>query len=99
MVDGRLGLRSLAKKPDEYVIEALDEVRGVGRWTAQMVLIFSLGRPDVLPVDDYGIKTAIKNIYRLGQLPKPRKIEEVANPWHPYSTVASLYLWRHKDSA
>jgi DNA-3-methyladenine glycosylase II len=98
VVDGRLDLRSLDEKRDEHVIEALDEVRGVGRWTAQMVLIFSLGRPDVLPVDDYGIKIAIKSVYGLGQLPKPRQIEEMAHPWHPYSTVASLYLWRHKDS-
>ncbi len=99
VVDGRLKLSRLAKMDDEEVIRAMDEVRGVGRWTAQMFLIFSLGRADVLPVDDFGVKTAIRNVYGLRRLPKPGMIEEIARPWHPYSTVACLYLWRSKDVA
>lgn len=96
-VDGRLDLTRLKDKADEEVIEELDEVKGVGPWTAQMVLMFSLGRPDVLPVDDYGIKKAIRAVYGLRDLPGHSEIEAIAKPWHPYSTVACLYLWRQKD--
>ena len=99
VVNGKLRLRGLAKMDDESIIEAMDEVKGVGRWTAQMFLIFSLGRPDVLPVDDFGIKTAVKNVYGLRQLPRPDKIEEIARFWHPFSTVACLYLWKSRDGA
>jgi DNA-3-methyladenine glycosylase II len=99
VADGRLNLSRLADRDDEEIIRALDEVKGVGRWTAQMFLIFSLGRPDVLPVDDFGVKTAIKRVYGLKKLPKPDSIEEIARPWHPFSTVACLYLWSSKDVA
>ena len=99
VVDGRLELRNLANRSDEEIVEMMDGVRGVGRWTAQMVLIFALGRPDVLPVDDFGIRKAVKRVYGLRDLPKPVKIEEIAGPWHPYSTVACLYLWKDKDTA
>ncbi len=99
VTDGRLDLSRLSEKDDEEIIRAMDEVKGVGRWTAQMFLIFSLGRPDVLPVDDFGVKTAVKNVYGLEQLPKPDRIEKIAQPWHPFSTVACLYLWRSKDVA
>lgn len=99
IVSGRLDLRRLRGMKDAEVIEALDKVKGVGRWTAQMVLIFSLGRPDVLPVDDYGIRLAVRRVYGLRSLPKPAQIERIARPWHPYSTVACFYLWRQKDSA
>jgi len=99
VVNGRLDLSRLSERDDEEIIRAMDEVKGVGRWTAQMFLIFSLGRPDVLPVDDFGMKTAIKNVYGLKQLPKSDRIEKIARPWHPFSTVACLYLWRSKDVA
>lgn len=99
VVDGRLKLSRLANTDDEEIIRAMDEVKGVGRWTAQMFLIFSLGRADVLPVDDFGVKTAIKNVYRLKRLPEPGTIEKIARPWHPFSTVACLYLWRSKEVA
>lgn len=98
VLDGRLSLSRLAHEDDEEIILMMDQVRGVGRWTAQMVLIFSLGRPDVLPVDDFGIRTAIKRTYGLRDLPKPERIQKIAEPWHPFSTVACLYLWRYKDA-
>ncbi len=94
---GSLVLSRIAEQDDEAIIQSMDEVKGVGRWTAQMVLIFSLGRPDVLPVDDFGIRTAIKRVYGLRSLPTPRTIEKIAEAWHPFCTVACLYLWRHKD--
>lgn len=98
VLDGKLILSRLARKDDEEIILMMDQVKGVGRWTAQMVLIFSLGRPDVLPVDDFGIRTAIKRTYGLRDMPKPKRIEKIAEPWHPFSTVACLYLWRYREA-
>ncbi len=94
---GSLVLSRIADQDDEAIIQSMDEVKGVGRWTAQMVLIFSLGRPDVLPVDDFGIRAAVKRVYGLKSLPTPMTIEKLAEAWHPFCTVACLYLWRHKD--
>lgn len=96
VADGRLDLSGIARKGDEEIISMMDEVKGVGRWTAQMVLIFSLGRPDVLPVDDFGLRAAIGRAYGLRKLPGPKRIESIAEPWHPFSTVACLYLWRSR---
>lgn len=97
VVEGRLDLDSLKKRPDEEIVETLDRVRGIGPWTVQMFLIFTLGRPNVLPVDDYGIRTSIKRIYGLRDIPKRDKIESLAERWRPYCTVASLYLWHSRD--
>jgi 3-methyladenine DNA glycosylase/8-oxoguanine DNA glycosylase len=94
-----LPLRSLSRLPDERVVEILTRVKGVGRWTAEMFLIFRLGRPDVLPVHDYGIRKALKRAYRLRQLPKPEWIERMGERWRPYRTVACWYLWRSLDAA
>jgi DNA-3-methyladenine glycosylase II len=99
VVRKRLDLEALSSMKDEDIIRALDEVRGIGPWTAHMFLIFTLGRPDVLPVDDYGIRTSIQRVYGLDELPKKAAIEKIAEAWHPYCTVASLYLWHSKDSA
>jgi DNA-3-methyladenine glycosylase II len=99
VVGKRLDLEALSYLEDEDVIRALDEVKGIGPWTAHMFLIFTLGRPDVLPVDDYGIKTSVQRVYGLYELPKKAAIEKIAEGWHPYCTVASLYLWHSKDSA
>ena len=99
VVKGKLDLESLKNEEDSVLLEALDEVLGVGPWTIHMLLIFTLGRPDVLPVDDLGIRKAIQELYSLPDLPKKEKIEELAKNWHPYCSVASLYLWRYKDSA
>ena len=69
-------------------------VKGVGVWTAQMFLIFTLGRPDVLPWDDLGVRSAIRNLYRLPELPKRDECERLARPWRPFASVASWYCWR-----
>jgi DNA-3-methyladenine glycosylase II len=98
VVDGRLDLEALESMSDEEIMETLDEVKGIGPWTVHMFLIFTLGRPDVLPVDDYGIRMSVQRIYGLPQLPKRAEIEKLAEGWHPYSTVASLYLWHAKDN-
>ncbi|MHB2035242.1 MAG: DNA-3-methyladenine glycosylase family protein [Nitrososphaerales archaeon] len=98
VVKGRLDLESLRKKSDDELLEALDEVLGIGPWTVHMLMIFTLGRVDVLPFDDLGIKKGIQKAYRLREMPKKERIELLAKNWHPYCSVASLYLWRHKDS-
>ena len=95
---GRLDLEALKDKEDEVLLEALDEVLGIGPWTIHMLQIFTLGRPDILPVDDLGIRKAIQSIYSLPEIPKKEEIEKIAENWHPYCSIASLYLWRHKDT-
>jgi DNA-3-methyladenine glycosylase II len=97
VVKGRLDLNNLRKLPDEEVIRVLDEVMGIGPWTAQMFLLFTLGRPDILPVDDFGIQMAIQRTYSLRKPPDARRIRKIASNWHPYCSVASLYLWHSKD--
>jgi 3-methyladenine DNA glycosylase/8-oxoguanine DNA glycosylase len=82
---------------DRAVIDALTQVRGVGEWTAQMFLMFRLGRPDVLPVLDLGVQTAIKRLYRLRSHPTPQRVATLGAKWAPYRTVASWYLWRVVD--
>jgi len=98
VVERALDLDALESMPDEEIIEVLDEVKGIGPWTVHMFLIFTLGRPNVLPVDDYGIRMSVQRIYRLSELPKKAEIEKLAEKWHPYSTVAALYLWHAKDN-
>ena len=89
-----LDLSRIAKLSDESVIETLIEVKGIGRWTAEMFLMFRLGRLDVLPVHDYGIRKAMQKVYRFRKLPKPDRIRRVGEPWRPYRTIACWYLWR-----
>lgn len=91
---GELELNHLADMDDEEVITRLVEVKGIGRWTAEMFLIFSLGRLDVLPVDDLGLRKAVMALYGLSHMPKRPDLEDLAGPWQPYRTVATLYLWR-----
>ena len=97
IVKKQLDLELLKEKSDEELLLALDEVFGIGPWTVHMLMIFTLGRVDVLPVDDLGIKKGIQKAYRLREMPKKEKIKVLAKNWHPYCSVASLYLWRHKD--
>lgn len=97
--DGRLRAHRLARLPDEEIIRAVTTVHGIGVWTAHMLLIFSLGRPDVLPVGDYGIRKGMQRLYRLRDLPKPQTMERIAAPWRPYRSIASWYLWRSVDGA
>jgi DNA-3-methyladenine glycosylase II len=94
---GQVVFEALAGLPDEEVIARLTAVKGIGVWTAHMFLIFALRRHNVLPTGDLGIRSAIKKIYGLAELPKPREIEELASHWHPYCTVACWYLWRSLD--
>ena len=98
VVRGKLNLENLKNMPDDEVIQILDEVKGIGPWTAHMFLLFTLGRPDVLPVDDLGIQTSIRNVYSLRQLPDGKRIQKITKNWHPYCSVASLYLWHSKDN-
>jgi len=92
--DGSVPTRRFAQMSDEQVIESLIRIHGVGRWTAEMFLIFVLARPDVLPVDDLGLRRGIQGFYRLTNLPDARTCRERAEPWRPYRTVATWYLWR-----
>jgi len=90
----QLNMRKISTKSDEYVVEHLTDVKGIGRWTAEMFLIFSLGRLDVLPVGDLGLKKGIQLIYSLKELPNEKEIERIAESWKPYRTVATWYLWK-----
>jgi DNA-3-methyladenine glycosylase II len=89
-----LRLDRISRMPDEGVIEALVRVKGIGVWTAQMFLIFSLGRLDVFPHDDLGVRAAIRNLYGLEELPSKEISHRIATPWRPYASVASWYCWR-----
>lgn len=90
----KVGFARLPELTDAEVIERLTLVKGVGVWTAHMFLMFSLRRPDVLPVGDLGIRMAMRNAYGLADLPSPKQMEEIAAAWHPWCSVASWYLWR-----
>jgi DNA-3-methyladenine glycosylase II len=97
--DRELNLSRLAKLADEDVIAELIEIKGVGRWTAEMFLIFHLGRPDVVSTGDLGIRRAVQIAYGLDELPGPAELERIAEPWRPHRTLACLYLWRSLDNA
>jgi DNA-3-methyladenine glycosylase II len=94
---GRLNLTRLEDLSDEDAMNELDDVRGIGRWTAEMFLLFKLGRTDVLPVDDLGLRKAAKQAYRLRKLPTRERFEQLAEKWHPYSSISTLYLWRSME--
>lgn len=95
--DGTVDLRQIGRLSDEAVVGSLVQVKGIGRWTAQMFLIFSLGRPDVFPHDDLGVRTAIRDRYGLEDLPDKTTSHAIAAPWRPYASVASWYCWRSLD--
>ncbi|MFN0207583.1 MAG: DNA-3-methyladenine glycosylase family protein [Planctomycetota bacterium] len=82
---------------DDEILNKLIEVKGIGVWSAQIFLMFALGRPDVLPSGDLGIQKAVKKLYRLRELPKPERLIKMSEPWKPYRTVASWYLWKSID--
>lgn len=94
---GAVNLCSISRKDDEEIIAVLTQVKGIGVWTAQMFLMFSLGRPDVFPYDDLGVRQALRNFYDLDGLPKKQQCLQFAEPWRPYATVASWYCWRSLD--
>ncbi len=89
-----LALGRLGRLPDDRVIEVLTAVKGVGRWTAEMFLMFRLGRADVLPLDDLGLRGAIRRAYGLRKAPSRDRVVRIAEAWRPYRTLACFYLWR-----
>jgi 3-methyladenine DNA glycosylase/8-oxoguanine DNA glycosylase len=98
VLSGALPLDALEAMSDDEVIAALTQVKGIGRWSAEMFLMFRLHRPDVLPVGDLGIVNAVKSVYRLRKTPTPDRIRTIGEAWRPYRSVASWYLWRSLDN-
>ena len=94
---GLLQFERLAELPEEEVIKHLTQVKGVGVWTAHMFLMFTLRRPDILPVGDYGVQAAIKKHYKKRKWPRPAVMEKIAKAWTPYRSIACWYLWRSLD--
>ena len=97
--DGRLELDRFPEMDDRAVSAELTAVKGVGQWTADMFMMFHLGRKDVLPVGDLGIRNAVKAEYRLRKLPSPDRLRRLARPWRPYRTLGCIYLWESLDNA
>jgi DNA-3-methyladenine glycosylase II len=94
VLDGRLDLHALDGHADEEVLTAITAVKGLGRWSAEMFLMFRLNRPDVFPVGDLGIVKGMQKLHGMKRRPSPRTMERLAEPWRPYRSVASWYLWR-----
>ncbi len=97
ILDERLKLNRIGRMSDEDAIEHLMQVKGIGRWTAQMFLIFSLGRLDVFPHDDLIVRSTIRDLYELEELPTKQRSHEIAAAWKPYSSIATWYCWRFID--
>ena len=93
------GSMLIAKLPDDEIIERLTAVRGVGKWTVQMLLIFKLGRPDVLPADDFGVRAGFQQAFALDEVPTPKQVLDYGECWRPHATTAAWYLWRTADAA
>jgi DNA-3-methyladenine glycosylase II len=95
---GALPLDAIHEMTDPEIIDHLVQVKGIGRWTAQMFLMFRLGRPDVLPELDLGIQNAIQRAYRMRKRPTPKQVRKIGAKWSPHSTIACWYLWRSLDN-
>lgn len=93
-LDGRLPIDELPHMSDEEAMGRLIEVRGIGVWTAEMYLIFGLGRTDVLPVGDFGLRDGVRQLYGLEDMPGKSRLTEIAEPWRPYRSIATWYIWR-----
>jgi DNA-3-methyladenine glycosylase II len=93
-IDGKIPTRQFARMTDEQVIESLTRVNGIGRWTAEMFLIFVLNRPDVFPIDDLGLQESYKRLYGLPVRPTPKQLLPLGDVWRPWRTIATYYLWR-----
>ena len=91
---GQLSEGEFAAEDDEEVIRRVTSVKGIGRWTGEMFLIFSLGRPDLLPVDDLGVRRGFQQVYGLTDKPSPEEMRRIAEPWRPYRSVGTWYMWR-----
>ena len=94
---GELDFARLGEMSDDEVIKHLTQVKGVGVWTAHMFLMFTLRRPNILPVGDFGVQMAIKKLYKKRKMPKPKDMEKIARAWEPYRSVACWYLWKSMD--
>ena len=92
-------LGEMRNMPDETIVKRLSEVRGIGRWSAEMLLMFCLGRPDVLPVDDFGVRKGFAIAFERGEMPSPKELAAFGERWKPYRTAASWYLWRVVERA
>ena len=92
--DGLVPLKKLAGMDDADIIASLTQVRGIGVWTAEMFLIFSLGRTDVLPVGDYGLRAGVRKHYQLADLPKKQELVELTEEWKPFRSIGTWYIWR-----
>jgi DNA-3-methyladenine glycosylase II len=90
--------RALAKMTDEEIIERLVAVRGIGRWTVEMLLLFDLGRPDVWPVHDYGVRKGFAKIFGKRKLPTPKQLMKFGEKWRPHRSIAAWYFWRALDA-
>ena len=93
-LSGKVDFAKLPSMSDDEVIASLSDIKGVGVWTAHMFLLFSLRRPNVLPVGDLGVRMAIQKAYRKRKMPTPKQVEQIAKGWHPYCSFAAWYLWR-----
>lgn len=100
IIDGTLDLAHLEEKTNEAIIKDLVAVKGIGEWTAHMFLMFCMGRTDILAVGDLGIRSGIKQLYGLDDLPTPAQVTDIAiaNNWHPYESIAGWYIWRSLDN-
>lgn len=96
--DGLLPLDEIHLWEDDAIVDALTTVKGIGAWTAEMFLVFALGRPDVLSVGDLGIRVGIRNFYGLAAMPTPKECRDYAEPWRPYRSIAMWYLWQQVDA-
>ena len=90
--------RKLLRMPDDEIVETLCQVRGIGPWSGQMYLMFNLGRPDVMATTDLGLQRGAMNLYELEAMPVPAQLEELSQPWKPFRSLASLYLWHAADT-
>jgi DNA-3-methyladenine glycosylase II len=93
-LSGKVDFAKLPAMSDEEVVASLTDIKGVGVWTAHMFLLFSLRRPNVLPIGDLGVRMAIQKAYRKRKMPTPKQVEQIAKSWHPYCSYAAWYLWR-----
>ena len=93
VTSGKLDLKDFSKHKDEEVIVALTQIKGIGQWTAEMFMMFSLNRPDVFSAGDLGLQNAIKKLYKLRKHPDKKKMEKLSNVWKPHRTLAARYLW------
>ena len=94
VLDGQLDLKGLKKHPDDEVMRQLVAVKGIGRWTAEIFLMFRLGRPDIFPADDLGLMNAVHRAYRLRKRPDAKRLRKISEAWSPYRSVAAWYLWQ-----